>query len=91
MVGILQTLDVTLWWLIYVRNICVYPIFYLFFIGKDYGQAIVYYTNAIALNPFVVAYYANRSFSYLKIECYGYALTDANEALKLDKSYVKVG
>ena len=60
------------------------------FSEKDYGQAITFYSEAINLNPFVVAYYANRSFSYLKTECYGYALVDANKALELDKGYVKV-
>lgn len=34
-------------------------------------------------------YYANRSFAYLKTECFGYALTDASLSVELDKTYVK--
>jgi len=39
----------------------------------------------------VAAYYGNRSFAYLKTECFGYALSDATKALELDKTYIKVG
>ena len=60
------------------------------FAELDYTQAISLYTEAITLNPFVAAYYGNRSFAYLKTECFGYALNDANKALELDKAYVKV-
>lgn len=48
------------------------------------------YTQAIEHNPFVAAYYGNRSFAYLKTECFGYALTDASKAIELDETYVKV-
>ena len=48
------------------------------------------YTEAIETNPFVAAYDGNRSFAYLKMECFGAALSDATKALELDKSYVKV-
>lgn len=34
-------------------------------------------------------YYANRSFAFLKTECFGYALSDASKAIDLDKNYVK--
>lgn len=57
---------------------------------KDHNQAITFYTEAINLNPFVAAYYGNRSFAYLRTECFGYALADANKALELDKTYIKV-
>ena len=57
---------------------------------NSYAQAIELYSKAIELNPFVAAYYGNRSFAYLKTECFGYALADATKALELDKSYVKV-
>ena len=60
------------------------------FAEQDFNQAISLYTDAISHNPFVAAYYSNRSFAYLKTECFGYALNDANKALELDKSYVKV-
>jgi hypothetical protein len=48
------------------------------------------YTQAISFNPFVAAYYGNRSFAYIKTEFFGYALADANKALELDNTYVKV-
>ena len=60
------------------------------FSEQDFSQAITLYTEAICLNPTVVAYYGNRSFAYLKTECFGYALADATKALELDKTYVKV-
>ncbi|XP_077998671.1 serine/threonine-protein phosphatase 5-like [Glandiceps talaboti] len=60
-----------------------------YFKGKEYQEAITYYTKAIDLNPCVAAYYGNRSFAYLKTECFGYALEDASKALELDRSYVK--
>ncbi|WAR19748.1 PPP5-like protein [Mya arenaria] len=55
-----------------------------FFKNKDYSQAVTFYTQAIDMNPTVAAYYGNRSFAYLRTECFGYALTDANKALKYD-------
>ena len=58
---------------------------------QNYTQAIELYTEAINLNPFVATYYGNRSFAYLKTECFGYALSDATKALELDKAYIKVG
>ena len=60
------------------------------FSEEDYNQAIAFYTEAIGLNPYVAAYYGNRSFAYLKMELYGYALEDATKALALDRNYIKV-
>ena len=53
-------------------------------------MAIELYSEAIALDPSVATYYGNRSFAYLKTECFGFALADATKAIELDKSYVKV-
>ena len=47
------------------------------------------YSKAIELNPLVAVYYGNRSFAYLKTECFGYALEDASKAIELDRNYVK--
>jgi len=58
------------------------------FKNQDYEAAIELYTKAIELCPSAV-YYANRSISYLRTECVGYALTDASNAIELDKTYVK--
>lgn len=69
---------------------CKFWYFYYYFAEEDYSQAITFYSQAIELNPFVAAYYGNRSFAYLRTECFGYALSDASKALELDKTYVKV-
>ncbi|CAH1995895.1 unnamed protein product [Acanthoscelides obtectus] len=60
-----------------------------YFKQMDFNKAIELYTLAIEKNPNVAIYYANRSFAYLKTECFGYALTDASKAVELDKTYVK--
>ncbi|XP_009474857.1 PREDICTED: serine/threonine-protein phosphatase 5-like, partial [Nipponia nippon] len=57
--------------------------------GKDYENAVKYYSSAIELNPTNAIYYGNRSLAYLRTECYGYALADATRAVELDKKYVK--
>lgn len=57
---------------------------------KHFDQAIDFYTQAIDMNPNVAAYYGNRAFAYIKTECFGYALEDANKALQLDKKFLKV-
>lgn len=59
------------------------------FSEQDYNNAIELYTKAIEANPTVAVYYGNRSFAYLKTECFGYALSDASKAIELDKSYIK--
>ena len=66
-------------------------IMYICFItGKHFQEAIDHYTKAIELNPTVAVYYGNRSFAHMKRESDGFALADANKALELDKSYIKV-
>ena len=57
---------------------------------EDYDDAIEFYSKAIEVNPFVAAYYGNRSFAYLRTECFGYALEDASKALQIDPKYIKV-
>lgn len=34
-------------------------------------------------------FYANRAMAMIKVESYGLAIIDANEAIKLDPSYIK--
>ena len=55
-----------------------------------YTEAIEWYSKAISLDPTVAVYYGNRSFAHLKLESYGYALSDATVALDIDRSYIKV-
>ena len=57
--------------------------------GQDYLKAIPLYSAAIEHNPESAVLFANRSFAYLRTECFGYALEDASKAITLDKSYVK--
>lgn len=64
--------------------------FFQFYSAQDFQQAITYYSEALEINPTVAAFYGNRSFAYLKTECFGSALEDASKALELDKSYIKV-
>ncbi|XP_044731006.1 serine/threonine-protein phosphatase 5 [Chrysoperla carnea] len=56
---------------------------------QEFLKAIELYSKAIELNASVPVYYGNRSFAYLKTECFGYALDDATKAIELDKSYIK--
>lgn len=54
-----------------------------------YDQAIDLYSKAIDAFAQSAIYYANRSFAYLRTECFGYALADATKAIDIDPSYVK--
>ena len=56
---------------------------------QDYLNAVTSYTKAIEFNSLSAVLYANRSFAYIKTECFGYALDDASRAIALDKGYVK--
>ncbi|CAB3977518.1 Serine threonine- phosphatase 5 [Paramuricea clavata] len=60
-----------------------------FFKDGDFVTAMELYSHAIRLNPHCAVYYGNRSFCSIKLENYGDALTDANKALELDKTYIK--
>jgi len=59
------------------------------FKAEKYDHAIDLYSKAIDLNPENAVLYANRSISYLRTECFGYALTDASKAIEVDKNYLK--
>ena len=53
-----------------------------------YAAAAEKYSRAIELFPNAV-FYSNRAQAYIKMEQYGAAITDANEAIKLDPNYIK--
>ncbi|XP_003745423.1 serine/threonine-protein phosphatase 5 [Galendromus occidentalis] len=55
---------------------------------QRYEEAVQLYSEAIEAEPSAILY-GNRSFAYLKLECSGYALRDATEAILLDRKYVK--
>lgn len=61
----------------------------LTFSEQNYNAAIDLYTKAIEKNPKNAVFYANRSISNLRLENFGYALSDASTAIKLDPTYVK--
>ena len=60
-----------------------------YFGERKYDHSIEYYCEAIALNPTVATYYANRAFAYIRTEAFGYAMADANKAIELDPTYLK--
>ncbi|KAG5177330.1 serine/threonine-protein phosphatase 5 [Tribonema minus] len=51
-------------------------------------QAVELYSQAIDLVPTAV-FYGNRAFTYLKMENYGLAISDSDEAIRLNSDYVK--
>lgn len=53
-----------------------------------YSQAVEKYDLAISINPTAI-FYSNRAMAYLKLESYGLAIADADEAINLDPKYVK--
>ncbi|OAD68982.1 hypothetical protein PHYBLDRAFT_127325 [Phycomyces blakesleeanus NRRL 1555(-)] len=59
------------------------------FAAKHYKEAIEKYSAAIDLNPNVAAYFSNRAFCHLKLESYGYVISDADAALALDPNFTK--
>lgn len=60
------------------------------FADGNFTTALELYSHAITLNPSCPVYYGNKSFCSIKLENYGDALADANKALELDKTYIKV-
>lgn len=54
-----------------------------------YGLAAEKYSAAIALNGNNAIYYSNRSQALIKLESYGLAIEDANEAIRIDPTYIK--
>jgi serine/threonine-protein phosphatase 5 len=59
------------------------------FKAEKYDKAIELYSKAIELNPHNAVLYANRSITYLRTECFGYALKDSSKAIEVDKTYLK--
>lgn len=53
----------------------------VFLSNHRYSLAAEKYTQAIAIHPSAI-YYSNRAQALIKLESYGQAIEDANEALK---------
>ena len=60
-----------------------------FFQEGKFLDAEKWYSEAIALDSSVPAYWSNRAFAHIKLENYGYAIRDAEEAIKLDPAFIK--
>lgn len=56
---------------------------------KNYKEAIVHYSNGLRKNPVDFFLYSNRSFAYLKLKQYYYALSDAERVIELRPDFVK--
>jgi serine/threonine-protein phosphatase 5 len=61
------------------------------FAGHDWPRAIDFYTKAIEKYDADPSFWCNRAQAQIKLEAYGYAISDASKALELDKNYIKVG
>ncbi|GLB37620.1 putative PPP5 TPR repeat region [Lyophyllum shimeji] len=59
------------------------------FTSHDYLGAARLYTAAIEKNPNEPTLWCNRAYARMKLEEYGYALSDATRAIELDPRYVK--
>lgn len=56
---------------------------------KNYKEAIVHYSNGLRKNPADFFLYSNRSFAYLKLKQFFYALSDAEKVIELRPDFVK--
>lgn len=59
------------------------------FSSNDFSTAIKLYTDAIEKNPNDATIWCNRAYARMKLEEFGYALTDASHAIQLDPTYTK--
>ncbi|KAI9890519.1 MAG: hypothetical protein M1814_003858 [Vezdaea aestivalis] len=59
------------------------------FAEHDWPTAISFYTKAIEANDQEPSFYCNRAQANIKLEAYGFAISDATKAIDLDSSYVK--
>ncbi|KAJ7925006.1 phosphoprotein phosphatase [Mycena leptocephala] len=59
------------------------------FSGHDFPAAARLYSEAIEKNPGDATIWCNRAYTRMKLEEFGYALTDATQAIQLDPKYAK--
>lgn len=57
--------------------------------GK-YEEAVLHYTHAIKLDSANYTLYSNRSFAFLKMQQFYFAMEDANETIRLNPTWAKV-
>ena len=63
---------------------------FLCFLDHKYYEAIEEYGRAIECDNNNAVYYSNRAFAQLKLELFGFAISDAEQAIKIDPKYAKV-
>lgn len=58
---------------------------------EKYIEAVLHYTQAIKMDPNNYVLYSNRSFAFLKLDQHYLSLQDANETVRLQPQWAKVG
>ena len=58
--------------------------------NQKYEEAVLYYTQAIKSDLSNYTLYSNRSFAFLKVHQYYFAMEDAKETIKLNPMWPKV-
>ncbi|KAF8639532.1 hypothetical protein AX17_001437 [Amanita inopinata Kibby_2008] len=59
------------------------------FTSNDFVNAVRLYSEAIDKNPSEPTLWCNRAYARMKLEEYGYALSDTSQAIQLDPKYAK--
>ena len=59
------------------------------FAAHDWPKAIEFYTQAIDKYDQDASFFCNRAQANIKLEAYGYAVSDATKAIEIDPSYIK--
>ena len=57
--------------------------------SSKYSLAAEKYTEALEISPTSAIIYSNRAMVYIKMESYGLAIADAEEAIAIDPAYIK--
>lgn len=58
--------------------------------NQKFEEAILHYTYAIKLDPSNFTLHSNRSYAFLKVQQYYFALEDANDTIRLNPAWPKV-
>lgn len=55
----------------------------------NYKEAVALYSTGLRMNPSDFFLYSNRSFAFLKLKLYYYALSDADKVIELRPDFIK--